>query len=77
MSEEEGDELNHNEFFLPRMLKRIPEHVFTEEDLQKEDTLNQAIDLFYYESQGQQEVTEVLRVYISYDTLSEDLKSGA
>ena len=77
MSEKEGDELDQDDFFLPRILKRISEHVFTEGDLQKEDTLNRAIDFSYHEIQGQQEVTEVLGVHISYDTHCEDLKSGA
>lgn len=59
------------------MLKRNPEHVFTEKALQKEDVLNRAIDLLHHKRQGQQDVTGVLRVHMSYDALSEDLKHGA
>ena len=66
MSKEEREELDQNEFFLKRMLKRNAEQIFTAKDLHNEDILNRGIDLLHHKRQGRQQVTEVLGVHIRY-----------
>ena len=60
LSSEEREEIDQDEYFLRRMLKRDSEYVFADKDLLNESTLNRAIDLLHHKRQGQNEVTRVL-----------------
>lgn len=69
MSKKECEDLDQYGILLRHMLKRNSEHVFTEEDPQREDVLNRTIDLLHRKRQGQQKVAEVLEAHITYDAL--------
>ena len=72
LSAEERENFNADAFFKAQLLKLNTDHVYSDDDLNHEKTMNRAIDLLHHKRQGQTDVTRVLSVHLDYTALPPD-----